>query len=76
MRITVNIPDEVGENLKRAAQNQGTSISGLVASAVEHYLVVERRRALGYKLLDLAGKGVLSADVDRLIEEGRRDDRA
>jgi len=75
MRITITIPDKLSENLKRAAANRGISVSGLVSEAVEHYLIVQRRKALGEKVLALAGKVQVAEDVYELIEEGRRDDR-
>jgi metal-responsive CopG/Arc/MetJ family transcriptional regulator len=76
MRMTVSLPDKLSDNLKRAAANRRVSVSSLVAEAVEQYLIVQRRRALGKKALALAGKVYVAADVHDMIEEGRRDDRA
>ena len=75
MRMTVSIPDKLSDNLKRAASNRGVSVSSLVAEAVEQYLIIQRRRALGKKALTLAGKVYVAPDVLDIIEEGRRDDR-
>lgn len=75
MRITISIPDKLSENLKRAAANRGVSVSGLVSEAVDHYLIVEQRRTLGEKALDLVGKVHVNKDVHEMLEEGRRDDR-
>jgi metal-responsive CopG/Arc/MetJ family transcriptional regulator len=75
MRITISIPDKLRENLKRAATNRGISVSSLVSEAVEHYLIVQRRRALGEKVLALVGKVHVSEDIYDQIDEGRRDDR-
>jgi metal-responsive CopG/Arc/MetJ family transcriptional regulator len=75
MRITITIPDKLNENLKRTAANRGMSVSALVSEAVEHYLIVQRRRALGEKVLALAGKVHVAEDIYDQIEEGRRDDR-
>jgi metal-responsive CopG/Arc/MetJ family transcriptional regulator len=75
MRITINVPDKLSENLKRAAANREISVSSLVSEAVEHYLIVQQRRALGKKVLDLAGKVHVAEDVYDQIDEGRRDDR-
>lgn len=74
MRITISLPDKLGENLKRAAANSGVSVSSLAANAIEDY-VIKRRRSLGKKALDLAGKVRVSEDVHDIMEEGRRDDR-
>ena len=76
MRITISIPDKLNDNLKRAAANRGMSVSSLVSEAVEQYLIVQRRRALGKKALALVGKVHVAPDVQDMIEEGRRDDRA
>ena len=75
MRLTVSLPDRLSDNLKRAASNRGISVSSLVAEAVEQYLIVQRRRALGKKALALVGKVHVAADVFDMIEEGRQDDR-
>jgi len=76
MRLTVSLPDKLSDNLKRAASNRGISVSSLVAEAVEQFLIVQRRRALGKKALALVGKVHVAADALDVIEEGRRDDRA
>ena len=76
MRITISIPDKLSDNLKRAAANRRISVSSLVAEAVEQYLIVQRRRALGKKALELAGNVRVAPDVHEMIEEGRRDDRS
>ena len=76
MRLTVSIPDKLSENLKRTAANRRISVSGLVAEAVERYLITERKQALGRKALDLAGKVHVDPRAMEMIEEGRRDDRA
>jgi hypothetical protein len=76
MRITVNIPDSLDENLKREASNRGVSVSRLASEALSHYLLDSRRKALGRKVLELAGKTRVSEQVDSILDEGRRDDRA
>lgn len=75
MRITINLPEKLNENLKMAAANRKMSVSGLVAEAIEQYLIVQRRRALGQKALDLVGKVRVALDIHEVIDEGRRDDR-
>ena len=76
MRITVNIPDTLNENLKREASNRGVSISRLASEALSHYILDSRRKALGRKVLELAGKAGVSGQADTILHEGRRDDRA
>ncbi|MEN6438350.1 MAG: CopG family transcriptional regulator [Syntrophobacter sp.] len=75
MRMTVSIPDKLSENLKRVAANRQVSVSSLVAEAIEKYLIDQQKRALGNKALELAGKVHVAPDVDRMVEEGRGDDR-
>ena len=74
MRVTISLPDKLGENLKRDAAKRGVSVSSLVAKAVERYLI-KQKRSKGEAALALAGKVRVAADVQDMIEEGRRDDR-
>lgn len=76
MRITVSLPDKLSENLKREAHNRNISVSRLVSDALERYLLDLRRKALGKKVLDLAGEAHVSPDADSILDEGRRNDRA
>ena len=55
MRITINLPEELSDSLKRTALQERISVSRLVTGAVEYYLLEKRRRASGKKVLDLAG---------------------
>ena len=76
MRITVNIPDSLNENLRREASNRGVSVSRLASEALSHYILDSRRKVLGRKVLELAGKTRVSEQEDSILDEGRRDDRA
>jgi len=76
MRWTVSIPDKLSENLKRTAANRQVSVSSLVAEAVERYLIIEQRRALGNKAMELAGKVHVAPDADRMVEAWRGHDRS
>jgi len=76
MRITVNIPDKLNENLRREARNRGISVSHLVSETLSLHLFESRRKAMGIKVLQLAGRAKVSADADAILDEGRRDDRA
>jgi DNA-binding transcriptional MocR family regulator len=57
MRLTVHLPDDLARLLKQAALNEGKSMSALTAEALDFYLRERRRRALGLKVLERAGKG-------------------
>ncbi|MGA2401353.1 MAG: hypothetical protein ABSG91_06570 [Syntrophobacteraceae bacterium] len=76
MRITVNIPDNLNENLRREALNRGVSVSRLVSEALSRHFLDSRRKTIGRKVLELAGKGSVSEDADSILDEGRHDDRA
>ena len=73
MRITVHIPDRLAEEIKTYAGNEKASVSSLAAEALEYYLTEKRKKALGLKVLELAGKGCVTEDADTVLEEGRQD---
>ena len=59
MRLTVHLPDDLARLLKQAALNEGKSMSALTAEALALYLRERRRRALGLKVLERAGKALV-----------------
>jgi metal-responsive CopG/Arc/MetJ family transcriptional regulator len=73
VRITVHIPDKLAEEIKTYAGNEKTSVSSLTADALAYYLTEKRKKALGLKVLELAGKGCVTEDADAALEEGRQD---
>jgi len=73
MRLTVHIPEDLARLLRQAAENEGKSMSALTAEALEAYLKERRRRALGLKVLERAGRSRVAEEAHRLLEEGRRD---
>jgi hypothetical protein len=75
IRITVNIPGNLAEDLKRTAVRERVSVSRLTTDAVEYYLMEKRRRTLGKKVLDLAGRARVAPEVLDILEEGRKDER-
>jgi metal-responsive CopG/Arc/MetJ family transcriptional regulator len=78
MRITTHIPDNVANEIKVFADNEHRSVSSVVADAVQHYISEKRKRYLGTKVLEMAGKIKISDDVHKEIESGRinADDRS
>ena len=73
MRITVNVPDDVGEEAENVAQAEGVSMSSLVAQAVRRYLE-ERRRAQAVERINaLIGTAPAGSQA---VEEIRRERRA
>ncbi len=75
MRVTVHMPDEIGEDLRATARSRQMSVSALTATAVASYLQRMRKQEIGGRLLDLIDRNVVSADALSLLDEGRRDDR-
>lgn len=77
MRITINMPDDVGEEAENVARTEGVSLSSLVAQAVRRYLE-ERRRAQAVErinaLIGTAPAGSLA--LDELRRERRTADRS
>jgi antitoxin VapB len=73
MRLTVHLPDDLARLLKQAALNEGKSMSALTAEALDFYLRERRRRALGLKVLERAGKAPVDPKALEALEEGRRE---
>ena len=71
MRVTVHIPERVNNEIKRTAEKERKSVSSFIAEAVQYYIREKKRREIGSRVLDLAGKAKISGDALRHIEEGR-----
>jgi hypothetical protein len=76
VRLTVHLKDELATNLKASASNEGQSVSAFVAKALEDYLIQQRRKRLGGRVLKIAGKCRVSPDALEILEQGRNDDRS
>ena len=57
MRITVRLPDDLGENVKRRTDN----VSAYVTDALTEKIEREERRRARRELLDMAGEGSVAA---------------
>ena len=75
MRITVHLPENLGEQIRMLARDEGVSVSRFVAKSLEQYLVENRRRKNAQKILNLAGKVRVSDEALKTLEEGRLEDR-
>ena len=73
MRVTVHIPGRVNNEIKRTAEKERKSVSSFIAEAVQYYIREKKRREIGLRVLDLAGKVRISGDALRHIEKGRDD---
>jgi metal-responsive CopG/Arc/MetJ family transcriptional regulator len=73
MRITTHIPDHIARDAKTMAENEKKSVSSIVAEAVTYYIAEKKRKKLGRKVLEIAGKVRISPEVYRELERGRLD---
>ena len=74
MRLTVHIPDEMKDEIKRAAHNEQKSMSSLVSEALRFYLHEQKKKALGQRVLDMVNTSVVTPDAHEELERGRDDD--
>ncbi|HEY8468346.1 MAG TPA: hypothetical protein VIL18_01825 [Longimicrobiales bacterium] len=72
MRITVNIPDPVGQEAEELAREEGMSVSALFASAVERYLEQRRRERAIERIGALIGTARVAPDALEMLECDRR----
>ena len=73
MRITANIPDNIGRAVKTFADNEHKSLSSVITDAVQNYILQKKKKESGMKVLDLIGKAQVSKDVHKEIEAMRTD---
>jgi metal-responsive CopG/Arc/MetJ family transcriptional regulator len=77
MRITTHLPDPIARDAKTMAENEKKSVSSIIAEAVTYYIAEKKKKRLGRKVLEMAGKVRISPDVYKELEKGRleSDDR-
>lgn len=46
MRVTVNIPDKLEKEIKKASKDEGRSVSSLISKATEFYPKEKRNRRI------------------------------
>ena len=73
MRVTVHVPDTLGEEVESLAQSQGVSVSSLYAEAIERHMQALKREAAFREIEKLIGTSV-APDFDDQLAELRRDD--
>ena len=71
MRITANVPDNLGRVVKAFADNEHKSVSSVITEAVQNYVSLKKRKSCGLKVLDLIGKAQISGDVHKEIDAMR-----
>lgn len=73
MRITTHIPDPLARDAKIMAENEKKSVSSFIAEALTYYIIEKRKKKLGRKVLELAGKVRVSPEVYKELQKGRMD---
>lgn len=73
MRITTHIPDPIAKDVKILAENEKKSVSSIIAEALAYYITEKRKKALGRRILEMAGKVKVSPDIHKELERGRMD---
>ncbi|PIV20111.1 MAG: hypothetical protein COZ69_02165 [Deltaproteobacteria bacterium CG_4_8_14_3_um_filter_45_9] len=73
MRITTHIPDPLARDAKIMAENEKKSVSSIIAEALAYYITEKRKKKLGRKVLEIAGKVRVSPEVHKELERGRMD---
>jgi hypothetical protein len=68
MRITVRLPDDLGEDVKRRTDN----VSGYVTEAISEKIQREERRRARRELLEMAGEGDVDSDLHEQNQRMRR----
>lgn len=77
MRVTVHLIEALNEEIKRLAANEHKSVSRLIGESVEFYIKEKKRKELGNKVLELAGKVKVDSEALRYLDDGRHEhDRA
>lgn len=73
MRITTHIPDSIAKDVKIFAENEKKSVSAVVSEAIRHYIVEKKKKELGMKVLNMAGKVRISGSIYDDIKRERKD---
>ncbi len=71
MRITANIPDNIGRVVKTFAYNEKKSVSSVITDAVQNYILLKKKKESGKKVLGLIGKARVSKNIHKEIETMR-----
>ena len=75
MRLTINIDDHFGREIKRMAASRGISISRFVLNLLKEALASRAKSMAVRSVMDMArGKHAVSRGAMRLLEMGRVED--
>ncbi|MBS3966381.1 MAG: hypothetical protein KGZ60_03900 [Truepera sp.] len=73
MRVSVNVPDEIGKTAQQVAKEAGKSVSALYAEAIEaHVRALKRKQAIEV-INSIIGKTHVAPDIDEQLKQMRRE---
>lgn len=76
MRITVHIPDSIGQEAEETAREEETSVSALFARAMERFLEERRRARAARRITALIGEAAVSPEaLSEVVRDRARSDR-
>lgn len=61
-RLTIVIADDTDERLRRLAKTRGVSVSSVASEAMGRYVLGERKREAGERILAIAGRSAPSTN--------------
>ncbi len=74
MRITINVSEKLGNDIKAVAMRDGLSVSAFVSLATQRALEYKTRIQCGENVLDIAGHIHVSEDVLERLCDLRNED--
>ena len=73
MRVTIFLPDEVGEKAEELAKDRGVSVSALCSEVIEAYVKEERRKRAFERINGLIGNAYVAPDFREQLDEMRKE---
>jgi len=74
MRVTVNVPDRVVQDLKIHATIERKSVSSLVTEFIEYGIKDKKRRTAKQNILQMIGKVKVDKNALKMLDELRSED--
>jgi antitoxin VapB len=73
VRVTVHVPDAIGQTAEQVAKQAGKSVSALYAEAIEAHVKALRRKQAIASINSLIGKTYVAPDFDEQLKQMRRE---
>jgi hypothetical protein len=71
MKVTVQVPDEIINDLKAQAKAEGKSVSSLVGSCIEYYVREKNKKSAIKGFVKMAGKTKVDENAIETLESWR-----